>query len=123
MTDEERAINDEHKPVYMISVVAEMLSVHPQTLRLYEREGFIFPSRTGGQRLYSQADVKRLGFILSLTRELGVNRAGVEIILRMRQRLHGLQEEVEKMITFLEDDKQQQFTEKIRLIFLDEEER
>lgn len=123
MTDGEQVISDEQTPVFMISVVAGMLKVHPQTLRLYEREGFILPTRVGGQRLYSQADVRRLSFILQLTREFGVNRAGVEIILRMRQRLHGLQEEVELMITLLEDEKQQQFIQKIRQIFLDEEDK
>ncbi len=112
---------DKDRPLYMIGVVARMLHVHPQTLRIYEREGFIMPRRFGGQRLYSEADVERLGLILELTRDLGVNRAGVEIILRMRQRLEGLQSEVEGMMQLLEDDSRLQFREKIRKVFFEEE--
>ena len=79
-----------------------MLNIHPQTLRLYEREGLIKPSRTeGNTRLYSQEDVERLRTILTLTRELGVNLAGVEIILRMREQIEELQREVEKLATLL----------------------
>ena len=112
---------DKDRPLYMIGVVARMLHVHPQTLRIYEKEGFLMPSRLGGQRLYSEADVERLGLILELTRDLGVNRAGVEIILRMRQRLEGLQSEVEGMMQLLEDDLRLQFREKIRKIFFEKE--
>ena len=95
------------KPVYMISVVAQMLDVHPQTLRLYEREGLIRPSRTeGNTRLYSQDDVGRVERVLSLTRELGVNLAGVDIILRMQQKLEALEAErgatVTNFIRFVE---------------------
>ena len=80
----------------MISVVAEMLGVHPQTLRLYEREGFICPSRTvGGVRLFSQHDVEKIRLVMTLTRELGVNLAGVEVILSMREKMERLQEEME----------------------------
>lgn len=78
---------EKEEPLYMISVVARMLHVHPQTLRMYEREGFVTPKRDKKQRLYSERDVERLGFIIQLTREMGVNKAGVEIILRMRNRL------------------------------------
>jgi len=93
---------EKDKPLYLISTVAKMLNIHPQTLRLYEREGLIKPSRTeGNTRLYSQEDVERLRTILTLTRELGVNLAGVEIILRMREQIEELQREVEKLATLL----------------------
>lgn len=82
------------KPLYMISVVAEMFSVHPQTLRTYEREGLIRPSRTeGNTRLYSQEDLERIELILRLTTELGVNLAGVEVILNMRERMEQMRRE------------------------------
>ena len=75
------------KASFMISVVADRYGIHPQTLRLYEREGLLKPSRTeGNTRLYSQEDLERLETILSLTRDLGVNLAGVEVILNMRDR-------------------------------------
>ena len=88
--------------MYLISVVAEILSVHPQTLRVYEREGLINPDRAGGQRLYSRADVERLGLILDLTRNLGLNRAGVDIVLRMRHRLECLQRESMEMMRLMD---------------------
>lgn len=82
------------KALYMISVVAEMFSVHPQTLRTYEREGLIRPSRTeGNTRLYSQEDLERIELILRLTTELGVNLAGVEVILNMRERMDQMRRE------------------------------
>ena len=88
-----------HSAVYMISVVSEMLGVHPQTLRLYEREGFVQPSRTGaGVRMYSEEDVERIRTILNLTREMGVNLAGVEVILTMRERMQKLQEEMDRIM-------------------------
>ncbi len=113
---------DKDRPLYMIGVVARMLHVHPQTLRMYEREGFVSPKRMGGQRLYSETDVERLNLVLELTRDLGVNRAGVEIILRMRHRLESLQSEVEEMLQAMEDDMRVEFREKIRKIFFEEEE-
>jgi MerR family transcriptional regulator/heat shock protein HspR len=83
----------------MISVVSEMLGIHPQTLRIYEREGFIKPKRSGGNtRLYSEEDVEKLEMILRLTRELGVNLAGVEVILSMREQIEQLQREMEETI-------------------------
>lgn len=110
----------------MISVVAEMLGVHPQTLRMYEREGFVSPQRTKRLRLYSEDDVEKLNFIISLTREMGVNKAGVDIILRMRNRLDAMQKEIEEMMQFMDDDIKHTFEEKIRKIFFadvsDEEE-
>ena len=90
-------MTEREKAVYMISVVSELLGVHPQTLRLYEREGFVRPSRTeGGVRLYSQGDVEQIKMVLRLTRELGVNLAGVEVILSMREKMEKLQDEMEK---------------------------
>jgi MerR family transcriptional regulator/heat shock protein HspR len=83
----------------MISVVSEMLGIHPQTLRIYEREGFIKPRRSGGNtRLYSEEDVEKLEMILRLTRELGVNLAGVEVILSMREKMEQMQREMEETI-------------------------
>lgn len=94
---------DKDKPVFMISVVAEMLDIHPQTLRLYEREGLVVPKRTDGNtRLYSQDDIDKLRRVLSLTRELGVNLAGVEVILSMRQKMEQLQEAVEQLVQYVQ---------------------
>ena len=85
--------------LFMISVVSEMLGIHPQTLRMYEREGFIKPKRSGGNtRLYSEEDVERLEMILRLTRELGINLAGVEVILSMREKMDQMQREMEETI-------------------------
>ena len=93
---------EKESPLYLISTVAKMLNIHPQTLRLYEREGLIKPARTeGNTRLYSQEDIERLRTILTLTRELGVNLAGVEIILRLREQIAELQKEVERLATLL----------------------
>jgi len=111
---------DKKQPCFMISVVAEMLDVHPQTLRLYEREGLITPHRTKRSRLYSEDDIEKLAMILRLTRELGVNRSGVEIILRLRDRLETLQKEMEDMMNFLEDDIKRDFIERFRKIFSEE---
>jgi MerR family transcriptional regulator/heat shock protein HspR len=87
---------------YMISVVAQRYNIHPQTLRLYEREGLLKPSRTeGNTRLYSEKDLEQLETILSLTRDLGVNLAGVEIILNMRQRLEAMQLEVNEFMEYV----------------------
>ena len=87
---------------YTISAVAEMYDIHPQTLRLYEREGLLKPSRSDGNtRLYSDSDLERLEVILSLTRELGVNLAGVEIILNMREKMNTRQREFERFFEYL----------------------
>jgi len=94
----------EHR-LFMISVVSEMLGIHPQTLRLYEREGFIKPRRSGGNtRLYSEEDVEKLEMILRLTRELGVNLAGVEVILSMREKMEQMQREMEETIWQLREE-------------------
>ena len=87
------------RPVYMISVVAEMFSVHPQTLRAYEREGLLRPARTDGNtRLYSEEDLERIELILRLTKDLGVNLAGVEVILNMRERMGEMQGRMNEML-------------------------
>lgn len=87
---------------YTISAVAEMYDIHPQTLRLYEREGLLAPSRSiGNTRLYEDGDLERLEVILSLTRELGVNLAGVEIILNMRAKMDQMQREFEQFFEYL----------------------
>lgn len=89
----------------MISVVSEMLGIHPQTLRLYEREGFIKPKRTeGNTRLYSEDDVEKLEMILRLTRDLGVNLAGVEVILSMREKMEQMHREMEESIRQLQEE-------------------
>jgi MerR family transcriptional regulator/heat shock protein HspR len=88
----------------MISSVAESYQIHPQTLRLYERLGLLKPSRSDGNtRLYTEEDLARLEIILTLTRELGVNLAGVEVILHMREKMEKLQEQVEEMIEFVRE--------------------
>ena len=93
-----------HK-LYMISVVSEMLGIHPQTLRLYEREGFIKPKRSGGNtRLFSDEDVEKLELILRLTRELGINLAGVEVILSMREKMEKMQQETEQAMRLLREE-------------------
>ncbi|GAA9421954.1 helix-turn-helix transcriptional regulator [Helicobacter pylori] len=82
---------DYDEPLYLISVVAKILGVHPQTLRQYEKEGLIEPSRTDGKmRLYSQRDIDKIKTILRLTRDMGVNLAGVDIILRLKEKLDEL---------------------------------
>jgi MerR family transcriptional regulator/heat shock protein HspR len=86
------------EPVYLISVVSKILDIHPQTLRQYEREGLVSPSRTDGRmRLYSQRDIDKIKMILRLTRELGVNLAGVDIILRLKEKIAKLESEVETL--------------------------
>jgi MerR family transcriptional regulator, heat shock protein HspR len=93
------------KAAYMISAVAEQYEIHPQTLRLYEREGLLTPSRSeGNTRLYTDEDLERLEVILKLTRELGVNLAGVEIILNMREKMEAMQEQIEGFITTLNQE-------------------
>lgn len=97
-------MNPRKKAGYMISSVAESYEVHPQTLRLYERLGLLKPSRSDGNtRLYTDEDLQRLEIILTLTRELGVNLAGVEVILHMREKMEKLQFQVEEMIEFVRE--------------------
>jgi MerR family transcriptional regulator/heat shock protein HspR len=101
---------DKDKPLYMISVVSELLSIHPQTLRLYEREGFINPRRTrGNTRLYSERDVEGVRRVLHLTRDLGVNLAGVEVILEMRRKMEKMRAETDEKIEFLRQEMRREF--------------
>ena len=86
------------EPVYLISVVATMLDIHPQTLRQYEREGLVQPSRTQGRmRLYSQRDIERMKLILRLTRQMGVNLAGVDIVLQLKEQIDAMQTEIDQL--------------------------
>jgi MerR family transcriptional regulator/heat shock protein HspR len=100
------------KPLYVISVAAELVDMHPQTLRLYERKGLIEPSRSAGKtRLYSQRDIEHLREIRRLTQELGVNLAGVEEIIKLRNRLDSLQENMEGRIGSLKQRLQERMYE------------
>lgn len=93
------------KAAYMISAVAEQYQIHPQTLRLYEREGLLAPSRSeGNTRLYTDEDLERLEVILKLTRDLGVNLAGVEIILNMREKMAAMQDQIEEFVATLNQE-------------------
>jgi MerR family transcriptional regulator/heat shock protein HspR len=90
------------KGAYMISAVAEMYEIHPQTLRLYEREGLLKPSRTeGNTRLYTDEDLERLEFILNLARDLGVNIAGIAIILQMRERMEEMNRQMQSFVEYV----------------------
>ena len=101
------------KAAYMISSVAEQYEIHPQTLRLYEREGLLKPSRSDGNtRLYTEADLERLEVILHLTRDLGVNLAGVEIILNMREKMEAMQQQIEGFISNLNQELSKRATTK-----------
>lgn len=98
-------MTDRGKPLYMIGVVAEMLNVHPQTLRFYEKKGLVRPSRTVGRtRMYSPEDVDELARLLRLTRDLGVNLAGIEVILKMRRRMIEMQKQIEDLVTYLREE-------------------
>ncbi len=83
------------EPVYMISIVAKILDIHPQTLRQYERENLIAPSRSDGRiRLYSQRDIEKIKMILRLTREVGVNLAGVDVVIRLKDKMEAMEQEM-----------------------------
>jgi MerR family transcriptional regulator/heat shock protein HspR len=93
------------KGAYMISAVAEMYDIHPQTLRLYEREGLLKPSRTDGNtRLYTDEDLERLEFILNLARDLGVNIAGIAIILQMRERMEEMNRQMQSFVEYVRSE-------------------
>jgi MerR family transcriptional regulator/heat shock protein HspR len=93
------------KGAYMISAVAEMYDIHPQTLRLYEREGLLKPSRTeGNTRLYTDEDIERLEFILNLARDLGVNIAGIAIILQMRERMEEMNRQMHSFVEYVRSE-------------------
>ncbi len=99
------AARKKSKAAYMISAVSEQYGIHPQTLRLYEREGLLFPSRSDGNtRLYTDEDLERLEVILQLTREFGVNLAGVEIILNMRQKMELMQKQMREFVESLNEE-------------------
>ncbi len=114
-------MEDKKRPLFMISVVCEMFHIHPQTLRLYEREGLLHPQRVGRARLYSQEDLERIRTILNLTKALGVNKAGVDIILRMKHRLEAMHREMEEMMDYLESDIRKEFSQRIQEVFAEEE--
>ena len=89
---------------YMISAVAEMYKIHPQTLRLYEREGLLKPSRSqGNTRLYTDSDLERLDVILNLTREMGVNLAGIEVVLNMRDKMLEMEQQMQEFLSFVQE--------------------
>ena len=91
------------KAAFMISAVAQTYKIHPQTLRLYEREGLLKPSRTeGNTRLYNEQDIERLELILSLTREMGVNLAGVEVVLNMREKMEQMQTQMREFVAMVQ---------------------
>ncbi len=93
------------KGAYMISAVAEMYEIHPQTLRLYEREGLLKPSRTeGNTRLYTDEDLERLEFILNLARDLGVNIAGIAIVLQMRERMEEMNRQMQSFVEYVRSE-------------------
>lgn len=99
---------------YTISTVAEMFEIHPQTLRMYEREGLIEPMRSEGRtRLYEEKDLEKLEIILTLTRDMGINLAGVEVIIELRQKLHLAIERLEQMEEVLSSDAFEEFRQKI----------
>lgn len=100
-----RETKQEPRQFYHISSVAKMYNIHPQTLRLYEREGLLTPSRSeGNTRLYSNEDLKRLEVILNLIRELGVNLAGVEVILNMREKIEQMEAEVNIFLEYVQGE-------------------
>lgn len=95
-------MTDRSRPLYMIGVVAEMVKIHPQTLRMYEKKGLIRPSRTEGKtRMYSAEDVEEIARVTRLARDLGVNLAGIEIILKMRRRMLDMQAQIEDLTSYV----------------------
>jgi MerR family transcriptional regulator, heat shock protein HspR len=100
-------VHEDEQPRYVISVAAQILGVHPQTLRLYEREGLVEPKRSTGKiRLYSERDIEKIRTVMRLTQDLGVNLAGAEAILHMRERMLEIYEEVEAMRRMMEAELQ-----------------
>jgi MerR family transcriptional regulator, heat shock protein HspR len=113
-----------NRPIYMISVAAELVGMHPQTLRLYENKGLVRPQRTpGGTRLYSEADVEQLRIIQRLTSELGLNLAGVELVLRLEDELRKAHSQVERLQQQLRDEVERVHKEYRRDLVLYREER
>jgi MerR family transcriptional regulator/heat shock protein HspR len=110
--------------MYMISVAAELVGMHPQTLRIYENKGLVRPQRTpGGTRLYSEADVERLRIVQRLTTELGLNLAGVELVLRLEDELRKAHAQVERLQTQLREEVQKVHKEYRRDLVVYREER
>jgi len=104
-------MKDKQRPKYSISVVAQMFEIHPQTLRMYEREGLIKPRRTErNTRMYCDDDIERLKSILNLTQEMGVNLAGVEVVLRMREQMERMRENMEQLLRKLREKIEREFT-------------
>jgi len=100
-----RSAKKKSRAGYMISAVADLYQLHPQTLRLYERVGLLKPSRSeGNTRLYTESDLERLEVILTLTREMGVNLAGIEIILNMREKMSEMQRQMEAFTAFVQGE-------------------
>ena len=98
-------MTDRGKPLYMIGVAADLLKVHPQTLRFYEKKGLIQPSRTEGRTsMYSAEDVEDIARLLRLTRDLGVNLAGAEILLKMRRRMLEMQRQIENLLEYVREE-------------------
>ncbi|MFN3870688.1 MAG: heat shock protein transcriptional repressor HspR [Aquificaceae bacterium] len=109
------------KKLYTIGIVASMYNIHPQTLRLYEKEGLLKPTRSKGKtRYYSEEDLQRLEFILALSRDLGVNLAGIDIILRMKEQIEELEAQIQKLIEFIQREISYQENEEIKSIVLAE---
>src|SRR4051812_36127773 len=97
------------KAAYMISAVAQTYGIHPQTLRLYEREGLLKPSRTeGNTRLYTEDDLERLELILMLTRDMGVNLAGVEVVLSLREKMEEMHKQVQEFVNIVQHEMMRQ---------------
>ena len=95
----------ERTKLYTIGIVASMFNIHPQTLRLYEKEGLIKPTRSKGRtRYYTEEDIERLEFILTLSRDLGVNLAGIDIILRMKEQMEELEAQIQKLLEFIQKE-------------------
>jgi transcriptional regulator, MerR family len=109
----------EVKKKYTIGVVAEMYNIHPQTLRLYEKEGLIKPYRSKGRtRYYTEEDLKRLELVLTLSRELGVNLAGIEIILRMKEQMEEMERQIQKLLEIIQKSLREEESEEVKAIVL-----
>ncbi|HMK56503.1 MAG TPA: MerR family transcriptional regulator [Dissulfurispiraceae bacterium] len=115
-----RRRQDADRPLYLISVVSQMLEVHPQTLRMYEREGFVTPHRINRQRLYSDRDVEKLHLVIELTKDLGVNKAGVDIILRMRTRIEEMHREISEVMDLVDNDVRRELQRRFRAMLGEE---
>jgi MerR family transcriptional regulator/heat shock protein HspR len=103
----------EAKKYYTIGIIARMIKIHPHTLREYEREGLISPKRSEGKiRLYTDEDIENIRFIRTLTRELGVNLAGVDIILRMRKQMKEMEENIDKITQLIKQKTEKEYKEK-----------